>query len=62
VNAVPGDIENVTVVPSEYFDELLADLDAPAEPNERTRAAHRRLRSLVRIDEGVHRDTEGSAT
>lgn len=40
--------EGVTVVPSAYFDELVADLDALPEPNERAREAARLLRDVVR--------------
>jgi hypothetical protein len=43
--------EQVTAVPAEYFDELVADLDAPDEPNERVKAAARRLPDVVRRDE-----------
>lgn len=39
-----------TVVPSDYFDALMAELDAPAAPNERTRAAAARLSEVVRRD------------
>lgn len=42
--------QGATVVPSAYFDELVAALDAPDEPNERVRAAARRLRDVVRRD------------
>lgn len=35
-------------VPSDYFDELLAALDAPYEPNEPTRRAARDLDRIVR--------------
>jgi hypothetical protein len=43
--------EDVTVVPGPYFDELLADLDAPDEPNERVRKAARLLPGVVRREE-----------
>jgi uncharacterized protein (DUF1778 family) len=40
--------QRVTVVPSDFFDKLMAELDAPAVPNERTRAAARRLDEVVK--------------
>lgn len=43
--------ESKTVVPGAYFEELVADLDAPPEPNERVRKAARRLRDVVRQEE-----------
>jgi hypothetical protein len=43
--------EDATVVPSEYFDDLVADLDAPDEPNERVRKAARLLPGVVRREE-----------
>lgn len=49
----PPASESATVVPSEYFDDLAADLDAPDEPNERTREAAKRLRNLVRREDEV---------
>lgn len=39
--------QRATVVPSDFFDKLMAELDAPALPNERTRAAVRRLDEVV---------------
>lgn len=36
-----------TIVPSEYFDQLMDALDAPGAPNERTREAARQLLSGV---------------
>lgn len=39
--------QRVTVVPSDFFDDLMAELDAPLKPNERTRAAVRRLDEVV---------------
>ena len=39
--------QRVTVVPSSYFDELMAELDAPVERNERVAAAARRLDEVV---------------
>lgn len=42
--------QSVTVLPPECFDELAAD-EAPEEPNERVRAASRRLPEVVRTDE-----------
>ncbi len=38
-----------TVVPSDYFDQLLAALDEPAEPSPRLTAAAKRARSQRRI-------------
>lgn len=43
--------DDATVVPAPYFDELVADLDAPDGPNGRTREAARRLRDVVRREE-----------
>ena len=40
--------QRVTVVPSDFFDALMTELSAPAEPNERTRAAVRRLDEVVK--------------
>lgn len=37
----------VTVVPPDYFDTLMAELDAPAQSNERMRAAVQRLDEVV---------------
>jgi uncharacterized protein (DUF1778 family) len=39
--------QRVTVVPPEYFDTLMAELDAPPHGNERVRAAARRLGDQV---------------
>ena len=39
--------ETQTVVPGEFYDELLAALDAPAQPNPALDAAARRARQLV---------------
>jgi uncharacterized protein (DUF1778 family) len=36
-----------TVVPAEYFDDLLRALDAPAKPNETLKEAARRARTAV---------------
>ncbi len=36
-----------TVVPAEFFDDLLRALDAPAKPNEALKAAARRARTAV---------------
>ncbi len=41
-----------TVVPSAYFDQLLAALDAPAEPSPRLAAAAKRARRQHRITRG----------
>jgi hypothetical protein len=40
--------EERTIVSGAYFEKLVADLDAPDEPNERVRKAARRLRDVVR--------------
>ena len=40
--------EERTIVSGAYFEKLVADLDEPPEPNERVRAAARRLRDVVR--------------
>ena len=40
--------QHVTVVPADYFDTLMAELDAPAQSNERVRAAVRRLDEVVK--------------
>jgi uncharacterized protein (DUF1778 family) len=37
-----------TVVPAEFFDDLLAALDAPAEPNSALRAAAQRAHRVVK--------------
>lgn len=37
----------MTVVPAEFFDDLLRALDAPARPNEALKAATRRARGAV---------------
>ncbi|WP_203716382.1 type II toxin-antitoxin system TacA family antitoxin [Asanoa siamensis] len=39
--------ESATVVPADFFDELLRALDAPARPNPALQAAARRARSAV---------------
>jgi uncharacterized protein (DUF1778 family) len=41
--------ESSTVVPTDYFDQLLAALDAPAEPSPRLAAAAKRARRELRI-------------
>lgn len=40
--------EAATAVPAEFFDELIAALDAPARPNERLAAAGTRLTGIRR--------------
>jgi hypothetical protein len=45
-----SDLER-TVVSGEYFDEIVADLDAPDEPNKRMRKAARLLPGVVRREE-----------
>jgi uncharacterized protein (DUF1778 family) len=40
--------QQVTVVPADYFDTLMAELDAPPQSNERVRAAVRRLDEVVK--------------
>lgn len=40
-------MQDATIVPSEYFDELTASLDEPDAPNERTRDAARHLHTVI---------------
>ena len=40
--------QHVIVVPAEYFDTLMAELNAPIQGNERVRAAVRRLDEVVK--------------
>lgn len=40
--------QRVTVVPSDFFDKLMDELDAPATPDEKVRAAVRRLDEVVK--------------
>lgn len=40
--------QHVTAVPADYFDMLMAELDAPVQSNERVRAAVRRLDGVVK--------------
>lgn len=42
--------EATTTVPTEFFDELLAALDAPAKPNSALAQAAQRARALVTRD------------
>lgn len=48
MNEATDPVENVTVVPSVHFDELLTEV--PDEPNERVRAAARRQGGVVQSD------------
>lgn len=41
--------QEVTMVPAEFFDQLMASLDEPPEPNERLTRAARGLRDVVDI-------------
>lgn len=40
--------QRVTIVPTDFFDKLMDELDAPPVSNERTRAAVRRLDEVVK--------------
>lgn len=40
--------QRVTVVPPEYFDALMAELDEPTDVNDRVQAAVRRLHEVVK--------------
>ncbi len=44
----PHDADSVTIVPSAFFDELVADLDAPAPPSLALSRAVQRARDVVR--------------